>query len=1436
MYWSVTLIQLLAVKNNNLIQLKNITMKKLKYILSICISWCLILAAGAQIQTLGINQSQTGNPSNSCGGCYTITVQYSISNIAATGTTIVCTIPNNKVDFCSYGGATVTNSGTTTTLTYNLGNMGTVSSAVIYQVKFKPGIICNGTIANTTANILTNEHPVAVVSTPLTLTAVATEGWSITKYIANNSYQWYSGYNFSSPFQYIVSVCGTTVDAYYHVRVSNSGCINLTSASVTDNLPVNATVIGVHTGWPTAAGNLIPSSTGVGTVTWNAGNASNTLDANAGAYDYYIHLQFPVADLNAVKCNTATLNGTNFCTSAAKTITSASECIKLIGATPATTCGDFGTPYWLSSTPYYFIGCPAWLNISLAQSNQCAGSTTTLNNISYNTPIPGQLHVDSFKMNAIPAGKTVTITVNTTTCGSFTHTYNGPLTSSTINFYAVPFSIPAGCVITNFNLTSNMSITGNASQNFGQLYFTVLTNTYTTSAPVLTGTPVTMTGAAYNSSNGNFNCNPTFITSDKIPKIETVKGFCNYYAYYNCLNPKDTINYSIAVHNYGTGNFIGGSIKDVLPVGLQYVPNSSTFGKYTNYTKCNAINQTTTGISVAHAEATTTTNLQWNLPVLAADCTAGSDWFVINFKAVVTAFAPSGLLTNHEDCYDGSNAVVAEYYPWDNNAYIYVCERKVPLELTKDVSADSTHWDSCISVSPGATVYYRLKIKNTGNVPFSQMKMMDILPDVGDKYVVNCLNRGSTIPIYLTSALPLGSAASILYTTNPSPTRGTYLNLIPDYTIPCSTAATWLPYSGVAASIQNQKAFQINFGTYSLAAGQTETYYFSAQVPPGAPVGSVGWNSFAGNASQNSVQTLGAESRKVCVNIIDTGCGCIGNFVWFDTNANGLQDAGEAGINGATITLFDGANNPVGLPHISTFNISGQPGYYQFCGLTAGTYHIGVTPPAGYMVTNQNNTNNLLNSDINPNTNTSANFQFDCKENDDLDIGLIVDDGCNCNKSYWGDIVIADNTTATNNPTVFEAMPVNRLNKNGLKGSSKTGSIINYPIQYPDAGMSAINQNGFSQKLTCGKKDTITLQCKTTYNFAANYICSKPACGSTQITVTTPSGSTTTSTNTASFTTTDGGFYTVKIYGKCGNKICDSCVYTFKVICPICPCEYKLDVKPTKHTQTVVNTNPKYTLYNQHFNITSPAGALFTQVRAEVVSFNLISNYNNECISCKNLPYTWGSIYNATNINTTASIADSITMGLTPSVTQFTPTVSNMHQNPRETIWADYSGFTLPPSLNMQFVLPHPSAIGCCTLYVRICVKFTFRDRNCKECEVISCFTVAIPPVAQQVDKPNNPQSISEMPSDKNTGCATCGNNGSANTNSYLMETIPMDNSNSSSVSSEMTTEEMIALTEQKIKNLQELKNKGFKRGDVELLPLIEKQLIILKDQVKQKK
>ena len=90
----------------------------------------------------------------------------------------------------------------------------------------------------------------------------------------------------------------------------------------------------------------------------------------------------------------------------------------------------------------------------------------------------------------------------------------------------------------------------------------------------------------------------------------------------------------------------------------------------------------------------------------------------------------------------------------------------------------------------------------------------------------------------------------------------------------------------------------------------------------------------------------------------------VGNFVWFDANKDGIQDADEVGVAGVTVTLTDGAGNPV-------IDLDGNPvkpvttdanGKYEFTNLmpnvdrivaNAGeeSYKVTFTPPAGYSAT-----------------------------------------------------------------------------------------------------------------------------------------------------------------------------------------------------------------------------------------------------------------------------------------------------------------------------------------------------------------------------------------------------------------------------------------------------------------------------------------------------
>lgn len=82
--------------------------------------------------------------------------------------------------------------------------------------------------------------------------------------------------------------------------------------------------------------------------------------------------------------------------------------------------------------------------------------------------------------------------------------------------------------------------------------------------------------------------------------------------------------------------------------------------------------------------------------------------------------------------------------------------------------------------------------------------------------------------------------------------------------------------------------------------------------------------------------------------------GTIGDFVWVDANRNGIQDSNEMGLNGVSVELLDSSQNLIRTVTSFTGVALGQPGFYQFEGLCAGTYQVTVkatTVPAGYQPT-----------------------------------------------------------------------------------------------------------------------------------------------------------------------------------------------------------------------------------------------------------------------------------------------------------------------------------------------------------------------------------------------------------------------------------------------------------------------------------------------------
>ncbi len=93
----------------------------------------------------------------------------------------------------------------------------------------------------------------------------------------------------------------------------------------------------------------------------------------------------------------------------------------------------------------------------------------------------------------------------------------------------------------------------------------------------------------------------------------------------------------------------------------------------------------------------------------------------------------------------------------------------------------------------------------------------------------------------------------------------------------------------------------------------------------------------------------------------------LGSIVWFDTDRDGVRDAGEVGVQSVRVTLYDAAGNPVATA------LTDSTGYFQFVNLAPGTYSVGFSNlPPGHTFTQMNQGDDASDSDVNPATGFTA--------------------------------------------------------------------------------------------------------------------------------------------------------------------------------------------------------------------------------------------------------------------------------------------------------------------------------------------------------------------------------------------------------------------------------------------------------------------------------
>ncbi len=166
--------------------------------------------------------------------------------------------------------------------------------------------------------------------------------------------------------------------------------------------------------------------------------------------------------------------------------------------------------------------------------------------------------------------------------------------------------------------------------------------------------------------------------------------------------------------------------------------------------------------------------------------------------------------------------------------------------------------------------------------------------------------------------------------------------------------------------------------------------------------------------------------------------GSIGDFVWFDVIANGIQDPEEVGVPGISVNLFDTFSNF--LRTVTT----DETGFYLFAGLPAGNYVVQFASlPAGLsFVPKGNGSLPNIDSDVDPLTGVTDSIVLALGQNiSNIDAGIVS------TRAALGDYVWND------------------LNRNGIQEANETGlsgiTVTLYDLLGNPLGSTVTNEQGF---------------------------------------------------------------------------------------------------------------------------------------------------------------------------------------------------------------------------------------------------------------------------------------------------------------------------------------------------------------------------------------
>ncbi|MDM8564759.1 SdrD B-like domain-containing protein [Candidatus Halobeggiatoa sp. HSG11] len=408
---------------------------------------------------------------------------------------------------------------------------------------------------------------------------------------------------------------------------------------------------------------------------------------------------------------------------------------------------------------------------------------------------------------------------------------------------------------------------------------------------------------------------------------------------------------------------------------------------------------------------------------------AGDPYFRVRLMTQAKSTASAGPITNQAYVFAENPAeninlgkchqTLADTYDFDKNLDMICVSKDTSVTIASVAAMDSKKWvkgqlDTEYHRYPNwgktalsGTLQYRLNVKNIGNVPMTNIVVVDILPFTGDAGVIDLSQRESGWRPQLIGAVDAGNGIIVSYSTEENPCR-------PQVSVVdgCKPAnwTTILP-----EDITTVRSLQFDFGDKVVDAGDELKLTWPMYAPANAPINTIAWNSFGYVATRTDTgsQLLPSEPIKVGIEVLDIEPAIYGDRVWLDDNGNGIQDENELGLNGVRVELYQpGQDNMPNTPDdvfidftLTANGSDGKPGFYIFSYLKEGNYFAKFLPPVGYSISPPDSgDDDNLDSDVDSATNTTVvTYLYQDTRDETWDMGLVKQGTAALGNYVWFD-------------------------------------------------------------------------------------------------------------------------------------------------------------------------------------------------------------------------------------------------------------------------------------------------------------------------------------------------------------------------------------------------------------------------------------------------